>query len=453
MLGTLSWALARYNANMFESLGKRLQDVMDGLRKRGKLTETDVKTAMREIRVALLEADVNFTVARDFIAAVQEKAVGTEVLASLTPGQQIVKIVYEQMIETLGGQQSQPTLLEKGNVWFMVGLQGAGKTTTTGKLAAFYKSKGRRPLLLAADTQRPAAREQLRVLGAQVGVPVLEVGDYEPAGITKQRLEEHLSQDYRDLVIVDTAGRLQIDEMLMDALEDLKRVLVPTETFLVVDAMTGQQSLEVAKTFDERIKLSGLIMTKLDGDARGGAALSARFVTGKPIVFAGVSEKIGGLEPFYPDRVAQRILGMGDVLTLIERAQQADIKAFEPKKANEFDFEDLLAQLKQIQRMGPIGDIVKMIPGMSRMVPEDTQVDDKQFKRIEAIISSMTARERREPKLIDGRRRKRIAGGAGASVQEVNNILKMHEQMRDMMKLMRGAKGRGLQNMLGRFGR
>lgn len=434
---------------MFDSLGKKLQDIFEGLRGRGKLSETDVKTALREVRVALLEADVNFVVAKDFVAKVQEKAIGEEVLSSLTPGQQVVKIVYDELVETLGGQAQQPLLKQDGNVWFMVGLQGAGKTTTTGKLAAMYKSKGRRPLLIAADTQRPAAREQLRILGQQVGVPVLEVGDNELPSLTKSKLEEYLKTNYHDLVIVDTAGRLQIDEGLMNALADLKGQLAPSETFLVVDAMTGQEALNVSKAFDERIGVSGLIMTKLDGDARGGAALSARSVTGKPILFAGVSEKIAGLEPFYPDRIAQRILGMGDVLTLIERAQQADIKAFAPKKPGDFDFEDLLEQLKSIQRMGSIGDIVKMIPGLSRALPDDVNVDEKQFKRIEAMISSMTLRERRNPKVIDGQRRRRIATGSGVTVQELNRLVKMHEQMKDMMRMMKGAKGRGLANLFG----
>jgi signal recognition particle subunit SRP54 len=434
---------------MFDSLGKKLQDIFEGLRGRGKLTENDVKAALREVRVALLEADVNFVVAKEFIAKIQEKATGEDVLNSLTPGQQVVKIVYDELIQTLGGQAQQPTLKQDGNVWFMVGLQGAGKTTTTGKLAAMYKSKGRRPLLIAADTQRPAAREQLKILGAQVGVPVLEVGDNELPSLTKEKLETYLKTNYHDLVIVDTAGRLQIDESLMDALADLKGQLAPSETFLVVDAMTGQEALNVSKAFDERIGVSGLIMTKLDGDARGGAALSARSITGKPIMFAGISEKIAGLEPFYPDRIAQRILGMGDVLTLIERAQQADIKAFAPKKPGDFDFEDLLEQLKSIQRMGSIGDIVKMIPGLSRALPDDLNVDDKQFKRIEAMISSMTLRERRNPKMIDGQRRRRIAVGSGVTVQELNRLVKMHEQMKDMMRMMKGSKGRGLANLFG----
>jgi signal recognition particle subunit SRP54 len=443
--------ISRYNGAMFETLGNKLQDIFDKLRQRGKLTENDVKTALREVRVALLEADVNFNVAKEFVAKVSEKAVGTEVLSSLTPGQQVIKIVYEELREMLGGESVQPLLKNECNLWFMVGLQGAGKTTTTGKLAAFYKSKGRRPLLVAADTQRPAARDQLKVLGQQVGVPVLEVADNEAPETTKSKLETYLKSNFHDLVIVDTAGRLQIDETLMDALSDLKTQLAPSETFLVVDAMTGQEALNVSSAFDGRIGVSGLIMTKLDGDARGGAALSARSVTGKPIMFAGVSEKIGGLEPFYPERVAQRILGMGDVLTLIEKAQQADIKAFAPKKPNEFDFEDLLEQLKSIQKMGPIGDLVKMIPGMSRMLPADLNVDDKQFKRIEAMIQSMTQKERRNPKIIDGQRRKRIANGSGNTVQELNRLIKMYDQMKDMMKLMRGSKGRGLQQLMGRF--
>jgi signal recognition particle subunit SRP54 len=307
--------------------------------------------------------------------------------------------------------------------------------------------------LVAADTQRPAAREQLKVLGGQVGVPVLELADGETPAQTKAKLTAYLRSNYHDLVIVDTAGRLQIDAALMDALAELKANLEPTETFLVVDAMTGQEALGVSKAFDERIGVTGLIMTKLDGDARGGAALSARHVTGKPILFAGVSEKIAGLEPFYPDRIAQRILGMGDVLTLIERAQLADAQAFSPKKKpGDFDFEDLLTQLRTIQKMGPIGDLVKMIPGMSKVIPEDAQIDDKQFKRIEAMISSMTKKERSHPRIIDGSRRKRIARGAGVTVQEVNRLLKMHEQMKEMMKLVQGSKRKNLSQLFGNPG-
>lgn len=433
---------------MFEALGNKLQDILDRVGRESKLTDAQVKAAMREIRMALLEADVNFNVAKDFVAKVSEKAIGQEVVGSLTAGQTVVKLVHDELIETLGGEARQPTLKNDGNVWFMVGLQGAGKTTSAGKLAAFYKSKGRRVLLVAADTQRPAARDQLEVLAKQVGVPVLKVQDGETPQETKRRLDEYLKTDYRDLVIVDTAGRLQIDEALMDQLAALQTELQPSETLLVVDAMTGQEALNVARVFDERVHLSGLIITKMDGDARGGAALSARSVTGKPIYFAGVSEKLTGLEPFYPDRVAGRILGMGDVLGLIERAQQADLKAMEVKKPGDFDLEDLLIQLRQIRKMGPLGDLLKLIPGMSRALPEGFNVDEKQIQRIDAMISSMTLQERRNPKIIDGRRRKRIAAGSGTSVQDINRLLKMHEQMKEMMKLLQrlsgpGAKGLG----------
>ncbi|WP_019588280.1 signal recognition particle protein [Deinococcus apachensis] len=428
---------------MFEALGNKLQDILDRVGRESKLTDAQVKAAMREIRMALLEADVNFNVAKDFVARVSEKAVGQEVTGSLTAGQTVVKLVHDELIETLGGEARQPTLKNEGNVWFMVGLQGAGKTTSSGKLAAYYKGKGRRVLLVAADTQRPAARDQLEVLGKQVGVPVLKVNDGETPQETKRRLDEYLRTDYRDLVIVDTAGRLQIDEALMDQLANLQTELQPTETLLVVDAMTGQEALNVARVFDERVHLSGLIITKMDGDARGGAALSARSVTGKPIYFAGISEKINGLEPFYPDRVAGRILGMGDVLGLIERAQQADLKAMEVKKPGEFDLEDLLTQLRQIRKMGPLGDLLKLIPGMSRALPEGFNVDEKQIQRIDAMISSMTVKERRNPKIIDGRRRKRIAAGSGHTVQDINRLLKMHEQMKDMMKMLQRFSGPG----------
>ncbi|EYB68552.1 signal recognition particle protein [Deinococcus phoenicis] len=432
---------------MFEALGNKLQDILDRVGRESKLTDAQVKTAMREIRMALLEADVNFNVAKDFVAKVSEKAVGQEVTGSLNAGQTVVKLVHDELIETLGGESKQPTLKTDGNVWFMVGLQGAGKTTSTGKLAAFYKSKGRRVLLVAADTQRPAARDQLEVLAKQVGVPVLKVADGEAPQETRRRLDEYLRTDYRDLVIVDTAGRLQIDEALMDQLADLQTELAPSETLLVVDAMTGQEALNVARVFDERVKLSGLIITKMDGDARGGAALSARSVTGHPIYFAGTSEKLTGLEPFYPDRVAGRILGMGDVLGLIERAQQADLKAMEVKKPGDFDLEDLLTQLRQIRKMGPLGDLLKLIPGMSRALPEGFNVDEKQIQRIDAMISSMTAKERRNPKIIDGQRRKRIAAGSGHTVQDINRLLKMHEQMKDMMKMLQRMSGPGSKGM------
>ncbi|SEJ04241.1 signal recognition particle subunit FFH/SRP54 (srp54) [Deinococcus reticulitermitis] len=432
---------------MFESLGNKLQDILDKLGRERQLTEAQVKASMREIRMALLEADVNFTVAKDFVARVGEQAVGQQVLGSLNAGQTVVKLVHDELVQTLGGESAQPSLEKSGNVWFMVGLQGAGKTTSAGKLAAHYKAKGRRVLLVAADTQRPAARDQLEVLSKQVGVPVLKVADAEAPSETRRRIEEHLARDPRDLVIVDTAGRLQIDEVLMDQLAALKAELAPTETLLVVDAMTGQEALNVAQTFDARIGVSGLIMTKMDGDARGGAALSARTVTGKPIYFAGTSEKISGLEPFYPDRVAGRILGMGDVMALIERAQAADLKAMEAKKPGDFDLEDLLTQLRQIRKMGPIGDLMKMIPGMSRALPEGFAIDEKQLQRIDAMISSMTVKERRNPKIIDGSRRKRIARGSGSTVQDINKLLKMHEQMKEMMKMLQKMSGGGGKGM------
>ena len=435
---------------MFESLGNKLQDILDRLGRESKLTEAQVKASMREIRMALLEADVNFNVAKDFVAKVSEQAVGQDVMGSLNAGQTVVKLVHDELVDTLGGKTAQPELKTQGNVWFMVGLQGAGKTTSTGKLAAHYKKKGRRVLLVAADTQRPAARDQLEVLGKQVGVPVLKVNDGETPAETKRRLDEYLKTDYRDLVIVDTAGRLQINETLMDQLAALQTELHPTETLLVIDAMTGQEALNVAQTFDQRVQVSGLVITKMDGDARGGAALSARSVTGKPIYFAGTSEKMTGLDQFHPDRVAGRILGMGDVLGLIERVQEADMKAMEAKKAGDFDLEDLLNQLRQIRKMGPLGDLMKLIPGMSRALPEGFNIDEKQLQRIDAMISSMTVKERRNPKIIDGRRRKRIASGSGVDVQDINKLLKMHEQMKEMMKMlqrMSGGGGKGMRGM------
>jgi signal recognition particle subunit SRP54 len=429
---------------MFQGLGDRLQSVFDGLRGRGKLTEADVKAALREVRIALLEADVNLEVARDFVKRVQEKATGSETLMSLRPDQRVVSIVHEELIEVLGGKASQPILNDGGNVWLLMGLQGAGKTTTAGKLAYQYKAQGRRPLLVAADTQRPAAREQLRVLGEQVGVPVLAVADGESPERTKARLDEHLRSDFRDLVIVDTAGRLQIDEALMDELAELSERLQPSERILVVDAMTGQQSLPVATSFDERIGVSGLILSKLDGDARGGAALSAKHVTGKPIYFAGISEKIDGLEPFHPDRVAGRILGMGDVLTLIEKAkvlegdEEEDIKSL-----GDFSLQDMLTQMRRIKQMGSFSDIFKMIPGANKMLPAGAEIDEREIGRVEAIISSMTDRERVKPRLLNASRRRRIASGSGTTVQDVNRLMKNYEQMKKMMKRMgkRGPRG------------
>ncbi|HZJ10418.1 MAG TPA: signal recognition particle protein [Trueperaceae bacterium] len=435
---------------MFQSLGDRLQSVFDGLRGRGRLSEADVKAALREVRVALLEADVNLEVARDFTRRVQEKAIGSEVLTSLQPDQRVISIVHQELVETLGGKAVQPTLKADDNVWLLMGLQGAGKTTTAGKLAYRYKSQGRRVLLVAADTQRPAAREQLRTLGQQIGVPVFEVNDGERPEAIVKRLREHLRKDFRDLVIVDTAGRLQVDEALMDELAELGERLSPSEKILVVDAMTGQQSLPVASSFDERIGVSGLVMTKLDGDARGGAALSAKHVTGKPIYFAGMSEKIDGLEPFHPDRVAGRILGMGDVLTLIEKAKtlEGEEDEREMKNLGDFTLQDMLVQMRKIKQIGSFGDVLKMIPGANKMMAPGASVDDKEIARIEAIISSMTEQERFQPRLLNAGRRKRIARGSGTTVQDVNRLMKNYEEMRKLMKRMgkrppgRGGRGR-----------
>jgi signal recognition particle subunit SRP54 len=428
---------------MFETLSRRIRDAVDKLRGRGRIGEADLKATLREIRMSLLEADVNFEVAKEFVAKIQEKALGQRVLESLTPAEQILSVVYEELTQVLGGEAKQPLLKNEGNVWFLVGLQGSGKTTHAAKLAQFYKGKGRRPLLVAADTQRPAAREQLKILAEKVGVPVLEVADGEGPETTAQRLRQHLTFDYRDLVLVDTAGRLQIDEGLMDELARLKAALKPTETLLVVDSMTGQEALSVSKAFDERIGVTGLILTKLDGDARGGAALSARHVTQKPIYFAGISEKLDGLEPFYPDRLAQRILGMGDLQTLLEKAKAAELEA--PLKApGEITLEDLIAQMRQIRKMGSFGDILKMIPGMSRMLPAGFQVDDKALSRLEAIVLSMTPHERRDPRILNASRRKRIAAGSGTSVQEVNRLIKTFDDMKAMMKTLQKTRGRGL---------
>ena len=427
---------------MFENLSQRIRAAVNKLRGRGRITEADLKATLREIRISLLDADVNFEVAKNFVNRVQEKALGQAVLESLTPAEQILSVVYQELVEMLGGEAKQPLLKSEGNLWFMVGLQGSGKTTTSGKLAHFYKSKGRRPLLVAADTQRPAAREQLRILGEKIGVPVLEVADGERPETTRTRLQQHLTFDYRDLVIVDTAGRLQIDETLMDELAQLKQILGPSETLLVVDSMTGQEALNVSKAFDERIGVTGLVLTKLDGDSRGGAALSARYVTGKPIYFAGVSEKLEGLEPFYPDRLAQRILGMGDLQTLLERAKQAELEAPQ-KDLKEITLEDLISQMRQLRKMGSFSEILSMIPGMSRMLPPGFSVDEKQINRMEAIVLSMTPKERRDPRILNASRRKRIAAGSGTTVQEVNRLIKTFEDAKQMLKALAKQQARG----------
>ena len=434
---------------MFQQLAARLQEAIDRLRGRGRITEEDLKGTLREIRRALIEADVNLEVARAFVEEVRERALGRKVLESLTPAEVVLATVYEALKEALGGEPKHPQLKDR-NVWFLVGLQGSGKTTTAAKLALYYKGKGRRPLLVAADTQRPAAREQLRVLGEKVGVPVLEVQDGESPESIRRRVEERARLEVRDLVLVDTAGRLQIDERLMEELVRLKAALRPDEVLLVLDAMTGQEALSVAQAFDERVGVTGLVLTKLDGDARGGAALSARRVTGKPIYFAGVSERPEGLEPFYPDRLAGRILGMGDVATLAEKVRQAGLEAEAPKSAKELTLEDFLKQMQSLKRLGSFSELLKLLPGVGRALPQGFQVDERAFKRLEAIVLSMTPEERKDPRILNASRRRRIAKGSGTTVQEVNRLVKAFEETKALMKSLERRKGRGLMGMFRR---
>jgi signal recognition particle subunit SRP54 len=436
---------------MFDSLSDRLQDVFTNLGRKGKLTEADVDVAMRELRLALLEADVNYAVVKDFTARVRERAVGAEVLRSLTPAQQVVKIVHEELIETLGDPA--PLDLGRGSppVVLMAGLQGSGKTTTAAKLALQQRKKGRKPLLVACDTRRPAAIDQLEALGRQLDIAVYSEGtEPAPPDIAERAIEAARVGAY-SLVIIDTSGRLQIDDELMEEIEEIARRTSPSETLLVADAMTGQEAVNVAQAFDERLDLTGLVLTKVDGDARGGAALSMRAVTGVPIKFIGVGEKPSALEPFQPDRLASRILGMGDVLTLIERAEAAmdaeEAQRMEKKlRAGDLDLQDFLNQLQQLRRMGPLQEILGMIPGLgglSRQLP--AEIDEGEIKRIEAIIQSMTAAERRKPKILNASRKRRVAAGSGTSVQEVNRLLRQFKQMQKMMKqISRGGSPRGL---------
>ncbi len=425
----------------FESLGEKLNGIFKKLRSKGKVSEADIKASMREIKLALLEADVNFKVVKEFIARVTEKANGSQVLESLTPGQQIIKIVNEELTDLMGSTQSRINFSSKGpTIIMLVGLQGAGKTTTCAKLASQIKKQHeKRPLLVACDVYRPAAIKQLEVVGAQVEIPVFTMGDQKsPVDISKAAIE-HAVKHGNDPVIIDTAGRLHINEELMNELSDIKTHVKPHEILLVVDAMTGQDAVNVAQSFNEQLGIDGVIMTKLDGDARGGAALSVRHVTGKPIKYVGMGEKLTDLEPFYPDRMASRILGMGDVLTLIDKAQAA----FDEKQAEELerklakegmDLEDFLEQLQQIKKMGPLEQVVSMLPGVGNKLPAGVQLDDKQLARPEAIIRSMTPKERKNPSIINASRRQRIAKGAGVRVQDVNALLKQFEQMRQMMK-------------------
>ncbi|MDI9480612.1 MAG: signal recognition particle protein [Syntrophomonadaceae bacterium] len=424
----------------FEGLSDRLQDIFRKLRGKGKITEEDVKVAMREVRLALLEADVNFKVVKDFIARVRDRAIGQEVLGSLTPGQQIVKIVHDEMTELMGGSESKLNLSSKPPTVIMaVGLQGAGKTTTVAKLAKTLTKQGRRPLLVACDIYRPAAIKQLQVLGEQTGTPVFSMGQQNPVNIAQASLE-HARSNNRDIVILDTAGRLHINEELMDELAGIKEQVDPDEILLIVDAMTGQDAVTVAESFHEQLGLTGVVLTKLDGDTRGGAALSVKAVTGCPIKFVGMGEKLDALEPFHPDRMASRILGMGDILTLVEKAQatfdQEKAREMERKiRKQEFTLEDFMEQMQQMRSMGPLEDLLGMIPGLNKQMKDiQGQVDEKEIARLEAIIQSMTPAERRDPSIISGSRKKRIARGSGTRVQEVNRLLKQFEESRKMMK-------------------
>jgi len=426
----------------FEGLTGKLQTALKKLTGKGKLSEKDVKEAMRDVRLALLEADVNFVVVKDLINRITQRAVGQEIMESLTPGQQVIKIVNEELTALMGGTQSKINMApDPPTVIMMVGLQGSGKTTTSGKLAGYLKKQGKSPLLVACDIYRPAAIKQLQVVGEKVGVPVFERGQVDPVEIAREAVEFAKKQQ-RDVVIIDTAGRLHINEELMEELSRIKAQVKPHEILLVVDAMTGQDAVNVAKSFDERLGLDGVILTKLDGDTRGGAALSIKAVTGKPIKFVGMGEKLDDLEPFHPNRMASRILGMGDILTLIEKAQASidEKKAQELEKKlreQQFTLEDFLDQLQQLKKIGSINDIVSMLPGVDvQKLSASGALNEKELIKAEAIIQSMTPEERRNPSIINASRKRRIAMGSGTTIQDVNRLLKSFEQFRHMMKQM-----------------
>ena len=432
---------------MFQSLTEKLNNAFKKFRSKGKLTEADVKAGMREIKLALLEADVNFKVVKSFINTVSERAVGTEVLESLMPAQQIVKIVNEELINIMGGTQSKLTISSKPpTVIMMVGLQGAGKTTHAGKLAGMYKKQGKRPLLVACDVYRPAAIKQLEVVGGQLDIPVFQMGDkVSPVKIAEEGIKYAIQKGY-DMVFVDTAGRLHIDEELMDELKAIKAKVEPSEILLTIDAMIGQDAVTVAQTFNDLLDITGVILTKLDGDTRGGAALSVRYITGKPIKFVGTGEKLDTIEPFHPDRMASRILGMGDVLSLIEKAEQA----FDEKKAAEleeklrkstFTLDDYLEQFQQVKNMGSVEQLMAMMPGVKPGALKDAQIDEKALGRTEAIILSMTKKEREKPEILNASRKRRIAAGSGTSVEEVNKLLRQFEQIKALMKQFSGKNG------------
>ena len=433
---------------IFEGLADKLQGALGKLKSKGKLTEKDVKDAMREVKLALLEADVNFKVVKDFIKKVKERAVGQEVMESLTPAQHVIKIVNEELTSLMGDVQSKITISPKPpTVLMMVGLQGAGKTTTSGKLGGYFKKQGKKPLLVACDIYRPAAIKQLQVVGEKLDIPVFSMGDKEsPVNIAKAGYN-HAIKNNNDLVIIDTAGRLHVDEALMDELKNIKSEVKPHEILLVVDSMTGQDAVNVAQSFNDALGVDGVILTKLDGDTRGGAALSIRAVTQKPIKFIGMGEKLDDLEPFHPDRMASRILGMGDILSLIEKAQEnIDLdkaKELESKiKKQELDFEDFLEQMEQIQKMGPLNKVLEMIPGMGSMKDQlgDIDMNNKEIVRTKAIVQSMTKEERRNPSILNASRKKRIAKGSGTSVQDVNRLIKQFNEMKKMMKMFTGSQ-------------
>lgn len=432
---------------IFQGLSEKLNHIFSKMTKRGKLTELEIKQAMREVRIALLEADVNLSVAKDFIAKVSEKAVGQEILKSLSPAQQVIKIVNDELTELMGSTNSKLVVSSSlPTVIMMCGLQGAGKTTLCGKLAVYLKKQGKKPLLAACDVYRPAAINQLKIVGEKAGADVFEKGQGNPVKIAAEAVE-HAKKFGYDTVIVDTAGRLHIDEALMEELENITKAIRVDEILLTVDSMTGQDAVNVAKTFNDRLELTGVVLTKLDGDTRGGACLSIKAVTGKPIKFASVGEKLTDLEPFYPDRMANRILGMGDVLSLIEKAQEAvteeQMEKMERKfKSNSFTLDDYLEQFAMLKKMGGAKSLIGMLPGMGTKIKvSEDDIDEKKIERTKAIILSMTKKERNDPSIINYSRKTRIANGSGTSIQEVNQLLKQFDQTKQMMKMMRGKRG------------
>ena len=439
---------------MFDSLSSKLESVFKKLRGRGVLKEDDVKEALREVRLVLLEADVNFKVVKDFINRIQERAVGQEILGSLTPGQQVIKIVHEELVALLGGTQARLHLAPNPpTVIMLVGLQGSGKTTTAGKLARNFKKDGRRVLLVPADTRRPAAIQQLKTLAKQVGVDAYSSEEQDPVVICREAVKQAAASLF-EVVILDTAGRLQVDEPLMEELRRIKDGVKPHEILFVADAMTGQEAVNIASKFNADLGFDGVVLTKLDGDARGGAALSVRAVTGKPLKFVGLGEKLDALEPFHPDRMASRILGMGDVLSLIEKAQETvdreeALKLAKKLKKNSFDLDDFRSQLKQVKKLGGVEQIMGMIPGMGKMKLPDAEVNEKELVKVDAIIGSMTAKERADYTIINGSRRSRIAKGSGTQVQDVNRLLKQFAEMRKMMKSMTSGKMGKMARMFG----